>query len=284
MKRFLTALSLAVVITGSSFAADPAKAVQLLSQAQAAYTAGKHDDALKLATEAIAADPKNAETHYVRARLHEAKEDHAKAAADYTEVIKLTPDAAGLYQRRGTAYFKIGKIAESITDFDKFISLVPGQEPHHWQRGISYYYAGRYEDGRKQFESHQTVNQSDVENAVWHFLCIARKDGVAKARPALIKIESDRRVPMMQIYALYAGKGTVSDVMDAVRAGNPGAGELNFRQFYANLYIGLYYEATGEAKAAKEHITKAAKEHKLDHYMWDVAKVHVQLLDTKAVK
>jgi lipoprotein NlpI len=262
-------------------AADAAKAKQLLSQAQAAYSAGKPDEALKFATDAVTADPQNAEALYVRARLHEARNDHAKAVADYSEVIKLTPDAAGLYQRRGTEHFKLGNIKESIADFDKFISLAPGQEPHHWQRGISYYYAGRFEEGRKQFESHQTVNQNDVENAVWHFLCIARKDGVDKARAALIKIESDRRVPMMQIYALYAGKGTVSDVMDAVRAGNPGAGELNFRQFYANLYLGLYYEVTGEAKAAKEHITKAAKDYKLDHYMWDVARVHADRLASK---
>lgn len=278
MKRFLFTVGMVTLFAHFARAEDAALAARLLTQSKDAYTAGKADEAMQLAAEAVKADPGNPEARYVRGRLHEAKGDHQAAVEDYTEVLKLTPDAAGVYQRRGTEQFKLGKITESIADFDKFISLAPGQEPHHWQRGISYYYAGRFEDGRKQFESHQNVNQNDVENAVWHFLCVARKEGVAKARESLIKIENDRRIPMMQIYALYAGKGTVDDVMQAARAGTPGPGELNYRLFYANLYLGLYYEANGNERMAKDHLTKAARDYQLDHYMWDVAKVHADRL------
>jgi lipoprotein NlpI len=335
-----------------AFAADPdpARAAQLLSKAQTAFLAGRADEAIQLATEAIAADPQNPEGHYVRGRFHEAGAAHAKAISDYTEVLKLTPEAsgvllrrgdaharlgqwdkaladydqfiarvppirageaharraevsarlrnwdktiadltvlieatpsaesAGLYQRRGEAHFKAGHIAESIRDFDRYLGFNPDSEPHHWQRGISYYYAGEFAKGRKQFEIHQTVNQEDVENAVWHFLCIARQDGVDKARAALIPIKADRRVPMMEIHGLFAGKKTPGDVLAAVQAGNPGPGELNYRSFYAHLYLGLYYEASGKAGLAKEHITRAAKDHQLDHYMWEVANVHARRL------
>ena len=57
---------------------------------------------------------------------------------------------------------------------------------------------------------------------------------------------------------------------------DPSPDELNRRLFYAELYIGLHYDAAGEEKEAKEHI-EAAVEHKINHYMWDVAQVHAKV-------
>ena len=105
----------------------------------------------------------------------------------------------------------------------------------------------------------------------------ARSAGVEKARAALIPIRNDGRVPMMQVHALFAGKATVEDVLAAAKAGQPSAEELRQRLFYAHLYLGLHYEALGEAKRAGEHIAKAAGEFAEDHYMGDVARVHQKL-------
>lgn len=262
-------------------AADP-NVEDLLKQARAAFNQGKPAEALALATKAIEANPKNPNAYLVRAKLYEAAKQHEKAVADCDQALKLEPRAPNVYQLRGSEYFKLGHIQESIADFDKFIELTPAQAPYHWQRGISLYYAGRYEDGRKQFESHQTVNPDDVENAVWHFLCVARQSGVARARASLIAIKHDGRVPMMQIHALFGGKGTADEVLAAAKAGNPSAAQLEQQLFYAHLYLGLYYEATGDAQRAREHITKAATEFKADHYMGDVARIHLQLLRKKS--
>jgi len=155
--------------------------------------------------------------------------------------------------------------------------LLPFQVPQHWQRGIAYYYAGRFEAGRKQFELHQTVNPNDVENAVWHFLCVARASNVEKARAALIPITGDARVPMMEVHALFAGKLKPEDILKAATAGNPPAARLNRQLFYAHLYLGLYFEALGDDGKAREHITKAAGEYQTGDYMGDVARVHLQL-------
>jgi lipoprotein NlpI len=181
------------------------------------------------------------------------------------------------YNRRGAEHFKKGNIQQSVDDFDRAIQLDPAQAPYHWQRGISLYYAGRYDEGRKQFELHQTVNGNDVENAAWRYLCMARAGTVARARASILPIEHDSRVPMMEIYALYKGKATVEEVLAAARAGHPTAEVLSERLFYAHLYIGLYYEAAGDAKGAREHIA-IANEHRIDHYMGDVARVHLQLM------
>ena len=180
------------------------------------------------------------------------------------------------FVHRGEENFRQARIAASVADFDRAIELAPRAAPQLWQRGISLYYAKRWKDCRKQFETHRTVNPEDVENAVWHYLCVARIDGVDAARKLLIPIRADERIPMMEVYAMYRGESTPEKVLATARAGDPLEPDLNVRLFYAHLYIGLYLEAKGDA-AAKEHIRLAAEKYKVKHYMWDVARVHLKL-------
>jgi lipoprotein NlpI len=182
--------------------------------------------------------------------------------------------ASAALHRRGEDHFRAGRIQESVADFDREIELHPASDPGHWQRGISYYYAGLYEKGARQFERHQKVNPEDVENAVWHFLCRVRSPGgsVDLAREALIPIRDDERVPMKEIYNLFAGRATIEQVEQAAQGKGPSA------TFYAQLYIGLYLEAIGKEKESLEYITRAAGEPRTRaNYMADVARVH-QLL------
>lgn len=87
------------------------------------------------------------------------------------------------------------------------------------------------------------------------------------------------RVPLMAVYELFAGRARPEDVLAAVQEGKPTAEQLKMRLFYAHLYLGLYYEAAGDKKAAREYLELAAKEPPtLNFYMWDVARVHVELL------
>lgn len=208
----------------------------------------------------------------------------AKAEADHTATLKREPDNASLYHQRGVVRFFQLKFAESLADFDKFIEMRPSREPYHWQRGLVHYYAGKYEAGRKQFESHQTVNTQDVENAVWHYLCVSKIDGVKAAEKLFIKITSDRRVPLKEIHALFAGKGTEQQVLDAIKADDPGPAALARNRFYGHLYLGLYFEAQGKTKKAAKYIAKAAKSHKAHGYMGQVARVHHEWLIKKRKK
>jgi lipoprotein NlpI len=168
-----------------------------------------------------------------------------------------------------------GEFRESVAEFDRVAAAEPDRAPHLWERGIALYYAGRYEDCARQFESHRTVNPGDVENSAWHYLCVARGRGAAAARAALLPVEPDSRVPMMRIYALYKGEARVRDVLAEATAGHPPPDVLRGRMFYANLYIGLYYEAAGDAKRAREYIRKAA-ETPGEHYMIGVARAHLK--------
>ena len=174
---------------------------------------------------------------------------------------------------RAVTDFERGRIAESAAGFDALIKVRPDAAPELWQRGITLYYAGRYADCRAQFELHRTVNPNDVENAAWHFLCVARAESVAKARAALLPVGPDARVPMRQVYDLFRGALTPEAVLKA-------AGSQPSAQFYAQLYLGLYFEAIGDDRRALEHITAAAADRfaAAGGYMHTVATVHLGIL------
>ena len=245
-------------------------------QARAAWARGAHEEAIRTAGKAIAAEPNSPDGYLLRAAMYEALDNFSEAEKDMTAALGADPDSAEIYNRRGAVYFKAGDMSKSIADFDKAIELDPGQEPHHWQRGIAYYYAGRYADGRRQFELHKSVNPHDVENGVWHFLCVARIEGPEAARGVMIPIAGDPRVPMSQVYEMFRGKLAPEQVFEAAKAGKPDKDALQERLFMANLYVGLYREAHGDFGAARRYITSAARDYPRGHYMWHVARVHAE--------
>ncbi|MAS94714.1 MAG: hypothetical protein CMO55_16060 [Verrucomicrobiales bacterium] len=186
------------------------------------------------------------------------------------------------FQRRGMdRFFEKGEVDGAIADFDAFLELYPEEDAHHWQRGLAYYYAEEYEKGKAQFERHQTVNTQDVENAAWHFLCSVRAPGgtIEKAREEFIDIQRDSRVPMKEVHALFAGKGTAEEVLAASKPDDDNVlsdAERN-NLCYAHLYLGLYYEAVGDLEKSEEHIRKAAFEYSMEHPMGKVAQLHAKV-------
>jgi lipoprotein NlpI len=187
-----------------------------------------------------------------------------------TQASAETPQAIF---NRAVADFLNGRIAESVAGFDDLARLAPASAPELWQRGIALYYAGRYNDCRQQFEMHRTVNPNDVENAAWHYLCVARAQSPEAARTALLPVGRDSRVPMRQIYDLFRGAATPDDVLTAA-ARDPAS------EFYAHLYLGLYFEALGNKPRALTHITVAAADRyaRIAGYMHGVARVHLRTL------
>ena len=260
----------------ASLAPALSRAADYQADAMAAWKARKTSEALEIISAGIKAEPKNSRLWHSRAQMRALTGQRKEAISDLTEAILVDPNVAFLWQERAQLRFKAGLFQESVSDFDRAILLRPEAAPHNWQRGIALYYAGRYDDGRRQFEQHQSVNPDDVENAVWHFLCTSREFGIEEARKRLMPIDGDSRVPMKEIHALYAGKGTPADVIRVAESGSPEAKALRRQKFYAQLYLGLYYEATGEADKARDAIRQAIDLADPDDYMGDVAKVHPQ--------
>jgi lipoprotein NlpI len=227
------------------------------------------------------ADPASARKAFDRGVEHLKKRENTAAVTAFTEALAADPSLAIAYDRRGDAYLKLGQFTEAIADFDAYLEANPAFAPEHWRRGIALYYAGRYKDGVKQFELHKTANPEDVENAAWHYLCNAKVVGREKARAELITVTQDRRVPMAEVQKLFAGTLTPTNVLKAAERLDAKTEAGTAARFYAHLYVGLWYEAEEDAKRAKEHITTAAEQYKIGHYMWDVAAVHAKLLEKR---
>lgn len=266
---------LALLLAVGSDAAPSAN--DLRKQAALALQRGKTDEALKLAGQAIQKEPANANLWLYRGTILDKLGKNREALADFNKTLQLDPKAVEALHQRGCTLFKLGKVKDSAADFDRYVALRPSAKKSHWQRGISLYYAGRFAEGARQFEQYQDFDSADVENAIWRFMCKARSGSVAMAQKDMLKIGNDKRVPMRQIYDLYKGTLKPADVLAAVKAGNPDREQLSRRLFYAHLYLGIWYDLNGDTKTAIEHLDRAV-EHRIGHYMWDVARVHRDLL------
>ncbi len=219
-----------------------------------------------------------------RLRLGEvllALRENKKAVRVYDSVLKLDPKQPAALDRRGDAHLKLGKFAEAVADYDAFLKIDPKFAPQHWRRGIALYYAGKFEDGVKQFDTHKTVNPQDVENAAWHYLCHVKVAGKEKAQKALIDVTDDTRVPMAEIQKLYAGKLKPEDVLAAAEKTKDGTAAGTSARFYAHLYVGLWYDAEGDEKKVREHLTAAVEKYVVPDYMWDVGNAHLGMLKAK---
>jgi lipoprotein NlpI len=262
--------------------ADDKDVPKLLSDAAAAYKEGKHDRVVELAREAVRLDPKNPDAHYLLGLGLLGGRDNERALACFREVLRLDPGfRPEVYDRMGDALLKLGKFNDAVAAFDKFLELRPKFAPDHWRRGIALYYAGRFDDGRKQFDLHRSVNPEDVENSAWHYLCNARTTSPKKAREDLIPVTKDARVPMREVLELFAGKLKPADVLAAAEASGLKDEKLKEARFYAHLYVALYYESEGDAKKTLEHLTIAVEQYKIGHYMWDVGNAHLKVLKEK---
>jgi lipoprotein NlpI len=256
----------------------------LLAQAKAALDRGQAARAIDLAGKAVQRQPKRARAHLLLGRAHALAGKHREAVADFSEALTLDPRLAEALHLRGCEQFKLGRATESLADFDRYLELKPGARPRHWQRGISCYYAGKFAEGQRQFEAYQDVDGNDVENVVWRYLCMARRVGRAKARADMLPVGEDRRVPLKEVYALFLGRLKPADVLTAARAGSPRPEELARRLFYADLYLGLYYDSEGDKRQALDHLTRAADDHGVGGYMGDVARVHRDLLRKESAR
>lgn len=252
-------------------------ATSVLDEAQTAYAKKDMGQAMSLINRAMKLDPRSARPYFARARLYSSQGESEKAIQDFDRVLELDPSSTDVLQLRGIERFRQGHAADAVRDFNSYLASAPDQTPYHWQRGIAFYYTDQFAEGRHQFEMHQTVNPQDVENAAWHFFCVARLEGAEKARAALLPVSQDNRVPMAQIHALLAGRGTPEQVMDAAKIGNPSPQVLDRNLFYAHLYLGLYYEALKDDKASRENIEKAVHYAPKEDYMGSVARVHAKV-------
>ncbi|MGE3311491.1 MAG: tetratricopeptide repeat protein [Limisphaerales bacterium] len=248
-----------------------------LLEAQKAQAKGLVLKAVELAGKAVEEAPKDPRGWYFRASLLERSKQWDGVEADLSKVLELKPNDPSVTLQRGVARLRLGRFPDAVADFDRYAELRPGSLPELWQRGIALFYARRFDEGRKQFELHRTVNGDDVENAAWHFACVAQLEGFRRARELLIPVVGDSRIPMKEIQGMLAGTTTPEEVLAAAE-GVPGGARRDAALFYARLYVGMYEEARGRLDLAAKHLAEATKTADGFGLMGDVGRLHADWL------
>ena len=194
---------------------------------------------------------------------------------NWNRYLHLNPHLPHIYIRRGMAKFKIAHIDASIYDFDCAEHLDPTLTPFLWQRGIAYYYSQQIEAAANQFEVGLTINGSDLEQSIWHYLCRVQTHNVAYARKHLFPLEGERAPTLTAIHNMCSGHITPEQVLAiGKRGGDRG-------HFYSHFYIGLYCAAHGHDDLAQQYITQAITAYPIEDYMWYVAMVNQSLCPTR---
>lgn len=210
-----------------------------------------------------------------------AKGDSPAAIAAADTLIRDFGEEPAAWRLAGDLYLRAGAAEKAVPQFRRYIEKNPQAEPELWQYGIALAFVGEYDAGRKLFELHRTVNPNDVENALWHYYCIAKAGSSEAARLAILPAPGDRRVPMNELLKLYRGEADEAAVRAAVATLPAGSAQAEMAGYYADLYLAMHAEALGQRDRALELATRAAKI-EMVNYMTDVGRDYQRRLRAAA--
>ncbi|KAK3144127.1 hypothetical protein QOZ80_4AG0309120 [Eleusine coracana subsp. coracana] len=103
--------------------ADEAKA-----KGNAAFAAGRFEEAVKHFSDAIALAPDNHVLHSNRSAAYASLSRYAEALADAERTVALKPDWAKGYSRLGAAHLGLGDCAKAIEAYEKGLAIEPSNE------------------------------------------------------------------------------------------------------------------------------------------------------------
>ncbi len=204
----------------------------------------------------------------------------AKAAIEAANtMLQQSPNEARTARLAGDVYLRSGDFAAAVKQFDRYVEMEPQSLPEMWQRGIALFFAGQFDRAVKQFEEHRRVNPHDVENAAWHYVCVAKAQSAEVAQQQLLPAPSDPRPPMTEIMHLLetGSEDSINTRVSELTVGSPA--RLDAR-FYADLYIGLYADAHGDIAKANTFLERSARDAP-HHYMGDVARAYAKHVSEK---
>ncbi|KAI9505125.1 Hsp90 cochaperone [Coemansia spiralis] len=98
---------------------------ELKTKGNEAFSAGNHDEAIKLFTQAIELDPANHVLYSNRSASYSSLKRYDEALKDAEKTIEIKPDWAKGYSRKGAALFGLGKLAEAHETYEKGLEHEP---------------------------------------------------------------------------------------------------------------------------------------------------------------
>ncbi len=246
--------------------------------------------ATAIAKSGLAEEPAPAEPSLSTEQRATLTKTFEKSLAEANNLVEADSKNTSAYSSRGDALFFLGRFDEAVADYEQMVKLDESLGNSHWRRGIAFFYAGRFKDAAAQFESYHSFDQVDRENGIWRYLSQHKAYGQKQAREGLLKYEKDDREPFPAVYNLFAGTMTPQQILDAIDKAKLSKDEREKRLFYSHLYIGLNHAVEGDDAAAQRHL-RLSTLNKWGpsagygpNYMWQVGRLHEELLRTKPAK
>jgi tetratricopeptide (TPR) repeat protein len=149
---------------------DKNNASAFQKRAAALALAGKLDDAIFDANEAIHlafGDPANWNQ---LGNLHLAKKDYDRAVQNLTRAIKLNPYSAAFFSNRGYAWIGKKQYGKAIADLDEAIFLEPKLAYAHNNRGLARFLNKDHEEALKDFAEAEKLDPDNAalyKNLAW---------------------------------------------------------------------------------------------------------------------
>ncbi|CAI7850827.1 unnamed protein product [Closterium sp. NIES-54] len=204
-------------------------------------------------------------------------------------------EAARASVRRGMELFVENDVQGSVVEFDRALQLDPSQEPYLWQRGLSLYYLGKFQEAAEQFRKDVAVNPNDTEEVrcgavrcivvrTPHRLQLILEFGSSCGFPSPLPkppspASSPSLIPKLGPHASSSPPPPGSPFCLSVQILAAAAADFGRPSalFYANLYVGLFYESEGDQDQSRRYILEAAQSPyglRSGDYMAALARVH----------
>ncbi len=147
---------------------------KLRSSAEAAFSNGDSDEALKLWGQVIAAEPENHSNYYKRFRVYLRKLKYKEALSDLTSTLNIKPGDENALVQRSKLYLRLGNCEEAVKDFDKLGQVKPdhkalsqrksGEEcMMAMRKGYNLFKRGDYMNARNAFSAAVAVADKSVD-------------------------------------------------------------------------------------------------------------------------
>lgn len=141
------------------------RALAWLNAGIAAYSLGRHAEAVAAHTSAIEADPGLAAAFENRALAREKLGRIDGALADYAAALSLDPKRAGAYLGRGNLHLARGRAEQALADFSRAAELQPGLTAAHYNRGVALMALGRPAEAERAFSA--VIGRDPTDAGAW---------------------------------------------------------------------------------------------------------------------
>jgi tetratricopeptide (TPR) repeat protein len=252
---FLSAASIALLVSSSAFAQDAA-----LQHARRLFANGSYDQASRILEVSVSKQPDNSDAHLLLAQIYTLEDRRTDAIHEFTRTIELVPQSAVAYDALGTALNRFAEFEQARKAFEQSIAIDPSVAQPHINLAMSLAQANEMSAAAEQLQAAIRLAPREPSAATAHYL-LAKVYADSDPTRALDELNSAVKIDAHNVEAWLAlgelrrsindEAGTIEAFTSAVAA-NPQDADAQYQ-------LGSEYLAQGKNGMALQHLKLARK-------------------------